>query len=55
VRAEAADIAADVKEIVLDVVLEERLLRDIPMFDWLANSYIDRIPITDLQRPPPCK
>jgi hypothetical protein len=33
VQAGAADIAVDVKEIALDAILEEGLLKDIPVFE----------------------
>jgi hypothetical protein len=35
----AGDIAADASEIALDSVLDEGLLKDVPVFGWLIKSY----------------
>jgi hypothetical protein len=34
-----SDIASDVGEILLDSALDEGLLRDIPVFSWIAKTY----------------
>ena len=39
----------------LDAAREKGLLKDIPVFGWVAKLYIDRVPITDLRRLPSYK
>lgn len=35
----AADIAGDVSELALDAVLDEGVLRDVPVFGWFIKGY----------------
>ncbi len=35
----AADVAADVADVALDAVLDEGILKDIPIFGWLVKGY----------------